>query len=104
MRGRLGLLAGFATGYVLGAKAGQQRFEEIRDGFNKLMGTEQAQQLQSQVKDAAERAGQVIEEKASDSVAKVSEKVSEKVGSGGSGTTSRTTGTASDGGIVLPDI
>jgi hypothetical protein len=95
MRLRIGLLAGFAAGYVLGAKAGQQRFEEIRDGFNKLMGTEQAQQLQSQVAEAASRAGQVIEEKASEGVAKVSEKV-------GSGGTSSTTGTDRDGGIVLP--
>ena len=94
MRGRIGLLAGFAAGYVLGAKAGQQRFEEIRDSFNKLMGTEQAQQLQSQVADAAGRAGQVIEEKASEGVAKVSE----KVGSGSSSTTE----TDRDGGIVLP--
>ena len=94
MRGRLGLLAGLAAGYVLGAKAGQQRYEEIRDGFNKLMGTEQAQQLQSQVRTAAERAGQVIEEKAADGVTKVSE----MVGSGG------TSGSSTDGdaGIVLP--
>ena len=94
MRGRLGLLAGFAAGYVLGAKAGQQRYEEIRDGFNKLMGTEQAQQLQSQVRTAAERAGQVIEEKAADGVTKVSE----MVGSGGSSGTTN----AGDAGIVLP--
>lgn len=75
MRMRLGLIAGFGAGYVLGAKAGQQRYEEIREGFNKLMGTEQAQQLQSQVRDVAGRAGQIIEEKASESVAKVSEMV-----------------------------
>ena len=95
MRMRLGLIAGFGVGYVLGAKAGQQRYEEIREGFNKLMGTEQAQQLQSQVRDVAGRAGQVIEEKASESVAKVSE----MVGSSGS---SSTASPAGDAGIVLP--
>ena len=95
MRMRLGLIAGFGAGYVLGAKAGQQRYEEIREGFNKLMGTEQAQQLQSQVRDVAGRAGQVIEEKASDGVAKVSE----MVGSSGSSSTGSPSG---DAGIVLP--
>ena len=92
MRGRLGLLAGLAAGYVLGAKAGQERYEEIRDGFNKLMGTEQAQQLQSQVRTAAERASQVIEEKASGGVSKVSEMA-------GGGASSPSTG-AND--VVLP--
>ncbi len=95
MRMRLGLMIGFGAGYVLGAKAGHQRYEEIRDGFNRLMGTEQAQQLQSQVRTAAERAGQVIEEKTTDGVAKVSE----MVGSGGGSSTETTT---PDAGIVLP--
>ena len=80
MRLRLGLVIGFGVGYVLGAKAGHQRYEEIRDGFNRLMGTEPAQQLQAEVRDAAERAGSLIEEKASETVARVSDKVSEKVG------------------------
>ena len=81
MRMRLGLLIGFGAGYVLGAKAGQERYEEIRDGFNQLMGTEPAQQLQAEVRDAAERAGSLIEEKTSEGIAKVSDKVNEKVGS-----------------------
>ena len=106
MRMRLGLLLGFGAGYVLGAKAGHERYEEIRDGFNRLMGTEQAQQLQSQVRTAAEKASQVIEEKTADGVAKLSEKagegaskVSEMVGSGGSSSAS---GSTANDGIVLP--
>jgi hypothetical protein len=79
MRMRLGLLLGFGAGYVLGAKAGEQRYEEIRDAFNNLMGTEPAQQLQAEVRDAAERAGALIEEKTSEGIARVSDKVSEKV-------------------------
>ncbi len=34
MRFRLGLLIGGAIGYVLGAKAGRGRYEEIRRWFN----------------------------------------------------------------------
>jgi hypothetical protein len=81
MRMRLGLVIGFGVGYVLGAKAGQQRYEEIKDSFNKLMGTEPAQQLQAEVREAAERAGALIEEKAADGIAIVTDKVNEKVGS-----------------------
>lgn len=36
MRFRLGLLIGGAVGYVLGAKAGRGRYEEIRRLFNTL--------------------------------------------------------------------
>ena len=103
MRLRLGLITGFAAGYVLGAKAGQERYEQIRRQFNELMGTEQAQQLQSQMREVASRAGEVIEEKTSTATAKVSE----MVGSGGSGGSSSTgstgaNGTSGDPGIVLP--
>lgn len=36
MRFRLGLLIGGALGYVLGAKAGRGRYEEIRRWFNNV--------------------------------------------------------------------
>ena len=45
MRGRLALLTGFAAGYVLGTRAGTERYEQIRDQFNKLMGTEHPEYL-----------------------------------------------------------
>ena len=93
MRMRMGLLIGLGTGYVLGAKAGQERYEQIRQQFNQLMGTEQAQQLQSQVREAAGRAGEVLEEKATEGI----NKVSEMVGSSGSSSSSTATND-----VVLP--
>lgn len=75
MRFRLGLVTGFAVGYTLGAKAGHERYEQICEMGRKLAGTEPAQQLQSEVRYAAEKAGAVIEDKASEGVAKVSELV-----------------------------
>ena len=30
MRGRLGMFVGFGAGYVLGAKAGRERYEQIK--------------------------------------------------------------------------
>ena len=98
MRLRLGLMTGFAAGYVLGAKAGQERYEQIRQQFNELMGTEQAQQLQSQMREVASRASEVIDEKTSGKLSKVSE----MVGSGGGGSSTGANGTTGDAGIVLP--
>ena len=82
MRYRLGLLTGFAAGYVLGSKAGTERYEQIREQVNKMMGTEPAQQLQTQVRDAAERAGALVEEKATEGIAKVGEMVGGDAASG----------------------
>ena len=115
MRGRLGMMVGFAAGYVLGAQAGRERYEQIRDQFNQLMGTEPAQQLQAQVRTAAETAGTLIEEKASEGMAKVSEKVAEKTGNLGSSQnetsapqTARVGGGSgtgdTPGDITLPDV
>ena len=98
MRLRLGLITGFAAGYVLGAKAGQERYEQIRQQFNELMGTEQAQQLQSQMREVASRAGEVIEEKTSTATAKVSE----MVGSGGGSSSGRTGSNGTPADVVLP--
>lgn len=36
MRFRLGLLVGFGVGYYLGAKAGRERYEQIRDVMAEL--------------------------------------------------------------------
>jgi len=73
MRFRLGVLAGFGAGYVLGAQAGRARYEQIQDAWGKLMGTPQAQQLSEDVKTAATRASDTLEQKANEGVAKVTE-------------------------------
>ena len=40
MRFRLGFASGFATGYFLGAKAGRQRYEEIKRTLDKVRSSE----------------------------------------------------------------
>ncbi|HVM20398.1 MAG TPA: YtxH domain-containing protein [Egibacteraceae bacterium] len=101
MRGRLGVLIGFAAGYVLGTKAGQERYEEIRDTFNRLMGTEPAQQLQAEVRQAADKAASLAQDKASETIAKASDKVDEVVnGNGSSDTATETTGVAGPQGTL----
>ncbi len=75
MRFRLGVLVGFGAGYVLGAQAGRARYEQIQQAWGKLMGTPQAQQLAEDVKVAATKASDTFEQKANDSIAKVTELV-----------------------------
>ncbi|MFT4137127.1 hypothetical protein [Microbacterium sp.] len=36
MRGKVGIVVGLAAGYVLGSRAGRERYEQIKDGFLKL--------------------------------------------------------------------
>lgn len=71
MRFRLGFILGAAAGYTFGAKAGQERYEEIQRAIASLKRSEPAQQFTAEVREAASKAGHVIEEKAAESVAKV---------------------------------
>jgi hypothetical protein len=43
MYGKLAVAAGFAAGYVLGSKAGRQRYEEIVSQARKVAGNEKVQ-------------------------------------------------------------
>lgn len=67
MRYRVTFLAGFASGYVLGAKAGRQRYESItstaRNFMEKPAVQETAGLLQAQVSDLAGSAKRVVTDK-----------------------------------------
>ncbi len=67
----LRFVIGFAAGYVLGSKAGTERYNQIVDLTRKAMGTEPAQQLTDEVRIVAERVG----EKTAEGMHRVSEKV-----------------------------
>jgi hypothetical protein len=45
MRFRLGLLVGFATGYYFGAKAGRERYEQLRRLIDRAAPTERVQSI-----------------------------------------------------------
>jgi hypothetical protein len=69
----LRLLSGLAVGYVLGTKAGRERYEQLLDLGRRVAGSDAGRQLQAGARQAKERAGAVIGGKASEGVAKVSE-------------------------------
>jgi hypothetical protein len=64
MRFRVGLAIGFATGYVLGAKAGNERYEQIRSTAQTVARSKAGQEL----KNVASVAAHKIEEAAGDLV------------------------------------
>jgi hypothetical protein len=51
---RTGLLVGFGVGYVLGSKAGRERYEDIRRAWNAVSGNPTVQRAVATGKDAAE--------------------------------------------------
>ena len=73
MQGKLALAVGFAAGYVLGSKAGRQRYEEIVAQARKVAGSQTVQStagvVQAQASDLVNKA------KSSDVVSKAKSKV-----------------------------
>jgi hypothetical protein len=86
MQGKLTLAVGFVTGYVLGSRAGRQRYEEIVAQARKVAGSQTVQStagvLQTQASDLVNKA------KESDVVVKAKQAVSR--GSSDSGTSGST--------------
>jgi hypothetical protein len=76
---------GLAIGYVLGAKAGRERYEQIMSMWRTIRRSEPAQQIQSEVRVAASKAGHAIEQKATEGVSKVTELVHREAGGDGNG-------------------
>lgn len=54
MRGRLGLFIGFGAGYVLGAKAGRERYEQLRRLYDNVQSSPQFRRASGKAKDAVE--------------------------------------------------
>lgn len=84
MQFRFGLFLGLAIGYVLGAKAGRARYEQIMQLWASMKRSEPAQQLGEDVRIAASKAGKRVEEVANEGVAKVTDLVrGQNAGNGG---------------------
>lgn len=52
-RFRRGLMLGAAAGYVLGTKAGRERYEQLRSIWRKVSMSEPVQKLEANLRDAA---------------------------------------------------
>jgi hypothetical protein len=82
MRFRIGLGIGLAGGYVLGTKAGKERYEQIKRWFRQVTGSPQAQHLAEKGKEIAGEAGRKGVGAVQRSVSKVGSSVRDRLSNG----------------------
>ena len=75
MRFRTGLIIGGAVGYVLGAKAGTERYEQIRDAYQSFVGTGPVQKVIGETRNAAGQSTARARSMVSDQLQSISEHV-----------------------------
>jgi hypothetical protein len=91
--GKLGMVVGAAVGYVLGTKAGRERYEQITASARQLLDKPQVKKVVDSVPgDLGARVEQAAN-RAADKVAQAGDKVASSSGSATSGTSGRTSGT-----------
>lgn len=74
--GKLGYLAGLATGYVLGARAGKQRYAQIKQVSGKVWNSAPVQKQVSTAKEAAKtKAAPVVADMVGDAAKQAAEKL-----------------------------
>ena len=95
---KLTLAVGFGAGYVLGAKAGTQRYDQIVEKAREIAGMPAVQSATSTVKETAAPLVDSAKTTVSDKVSSAADKVNDKVSSGGGSTT----GTTGASGVTLP--
>lgn len=78
MKGKILLLTGLAVGYVLGTRAGRERYEEIKATANKLWNDPRVQKPFNDAQDFAKDKGEDVAEFMSDAAKKVVSQVTGK--------------------------
>lgn len=85
MRGRIGFFVGFGAGYVLGSKAGKERYEQLRRLYENLQESPAFQRATGRARDAAQTGLEQARDMASEGAHKVTEAVRERRGEDGGG-------------------
>ena len=78
MRGKAGLVVGLAIGYVLGTRAGRERYEQIKTQWLKVWNLDPVQDQVGKVKDFAKSAAMSLPTTLWDSAVKVTKAASTK--------------------------
>ncbi len=82
---KLSLLAAAAAGYVLGARAGRQRYEQIASTARKVADNPKVQRVAHRAQDAATQQAAAAAEAAKDRVSSAASTAADKVRGGGDG-------------------
>jgi hypothetical protein len=97
MRGKILLLAGVAVGYVLGARAGREKYNELVSTANKFWNDPRVQDKVEQVQGFVKEKGPEVSGFVQDNAKKVSDTVTGKKKSGNGGATGGTSGGTTSG-------
>jgi len=77
-----GMLVGLGVGYVLGAQAGRERYEQIRRWATQIAANPQVQQMAERGRDVANQAGRRGVGAVQGAVSKVGTSVRDRLGNG----------------------
>jgi len=75
MKGKITLLAGGAIGYVLGTRAGRQRYEQIKSQAQSLWNNPKVQEKATQAQDFAKEKAPEVKDKAAEAASAAKDKV-----------------------------
>lgn len=75
MRGKIGIVVGLAAGYVLGSRAGRERYEQIKSQYLKLWNTDPVQKQVAKAKDLGKTAALALPSTVWDGAVKVTKAV-----------------------------
>jgi hypothetical protein len=78
MRGKVGLVIGLAAGYVLGARAGRERYEQIKAQVDNVWNLEPVQEQVSKAKEFAKSTAMALPSTLWDSAVKVTKSATSK--------------------------
>lgn len=89
------LVVGFAAGYVLGARAGRERYEQIASSARRFAGNPTVQSAASRAQETVATQAPVVADAVKDKASSAASAVADKVHRDGDGAT--TSGTAAPG-------
>lgn len=78
MRGKVGLVIGLAAGYVLGTRAGRERYEQIKAQAEKVWNLEPVQEQVTKVKDFTKSTAMALPSTLWDTAVKVTKSATSK--------------------------
>lgn len=78
MKGKVGLVIGLAAGYVLGSRAGRERYEQIKSQAAKVWNMDPVQEQVDKVKDFAKSSAMALPSTLWDSAVKVTKAATSK--------------------------
>lgn len=81
---KMSFLAGMGVGYVLGARAGRQRYEQIKTGAQGVWNNPKVQDTVSHAQEFAAQKAPEVQHKIAETASTAAHKVTEKVGHGDS--------------------